>query len=34
VVSVEPAWKTKTAFEFPPASRVSAPVNPIDEPEL
>jgi hypothetical protein len=34
VVSVEPAWKTKTAPASPSASRVSVPVNPIDEAEL
>ena len=34
VVSVEPAWKTKTAFGSPPAFSVSAPVSPIDEAEL
>ena len=34
VVSVEPAWKTKTAFGSPPALSVSVPVSPIDEAEL
>jgi hypothetical protein len=34
VVSVEPAWKTKTAFGSPPPSRVTVPVSPIEEPEL
>ena len=34
VVSVEPAWKTKTAFGSPAASSVSAPVSPIEEAEL
>jgi len=34
VVSVEPAWKTKTAFGSPPAFSVSVPVSPIEEAEL
>jgi hypothetical protein len=34
VVSVDPAWKTKTAFGLPPPSSVSAPLNPIAEAEL
>ena len=34
VVSVEPAWKTKTAFGLPPPLSVSAPVRPIEEAEL
>jgi hypothetical protein len=34
VVSVEPAWKTKTAPASPSASRVSVPVSPIEEAEL
>ena len=31
VISVEPAWKTKTAFGSPWASSVSVPVSPIDD---
>ena len=34
VVSVDPAWKTKTALGSPCASRVSVPVSPSDEFEL
>ncbi|TDU84296.1 hypothetical protein EV138_6767 [Kribbella voronezhensis] len=34
VVSVDPAWKTKTAPASPSASRVSVPVNPIEPAEL
>jgi len=34
VVSVEPAWKTKTAFGSPPPLSVRAPVSPIEEAEL
>ena len=34
VVSVEPAWKTKTAFGSPRASSVSTPVRPIDEADV
>ena len=34
VVSVEPAWKTNTAFGSPPASSVSAPLSPSEEAEL
>jgi hypothetical protein len=34
VVSVEPAWKTKTAPASPSAFRVSVPVSPIEEAEL
>ena len=33
VISVEPAWKTKTAFGSPWASSVSVPVRPIDDAE-
>ena len=31
VVSVEPAWKMKTAFALPWASSVSAPVSPSED---
>ena len=31
VISVEPAWKTKTAFASPWASSVSVPVSPSDD---
>jgi hypothetical protein len=31
VVMVEPNWKTKTAFESPPPSRVRIPVSPPEE---
>jgi hypothetical protein len=34
VVSVEPAWKTKTASGSPPPSSVTSPVSPIEEAEL
>ena len=34
VVSVEPAWKTKTVLGSPWASSVSAPVSPSDEADL
>jgi hypothetical protein len=34
VVKVEPAWKTKTAFGSPAPLSVSAPLRPMDEPEL
>ncbi len=34
VVSVEPAWKTKTAFGLPPPLSVSAPLSPIEDAEL
>jgi hypothetical protein len=34
VVSVEPAWKTKTALGSPPPLSVRAPVSPIEEAEL
>ena len=34
VVSVEPAWKMKTAFPSPWASRVRVPVNPSEDAEL
>ena len=34
VVNADPAWKTKTAFGFPCALSVSAPVRPIEEAEL
>ena len=34
VVSVEPAWKIKTAFGSPPPSSVRVPVSPIEEAEL
>ncbi len=34
VVSVEPAWKMKTAFPSPWASRVRVPVKPSEDPEL
>ena len=31
VISVEPAWKTKTALGSPWASSVSVPVSPSDD---
>ena len=34
VVSVDPAWKTKTAFGSPPAFRFRLPVSPSDDAEL
>ena len=34
VISVDPAWKTKTASGSPCASRVTVPDSAIDEPEL
>lgn len=34
VISVDPAWKTKTASGSPCASRVTVPDRAIDEPEL
>jgi hypothetical protein len=34
VMSVEPAWKTKTAFGSPPPSSVSDPDSPTEEAEL
>jgi hypothetical protein len=34
VVSVEPAWNTKTAPASPSASKVSVPVSPIEDAEL
>jgi len=34
VVSVEPAWKMKTAFALPWASSVRAPVSPSEDADL
>ena len=34
VVKVEPAWKMKTAFGSPAASKVNVPVRPSEDAEL